>query len=184
MTVLKYWLAVTFVTGFACVVVYVAVQQVLRRLANRPQIQMAQYAALSFDCDRVPAELLGGDTIDIGRSVAPFLIAFNEDGMPVASNAVLDGVVPKPPRGVFRSCGRGENRVTWQPRRGVRIASVIVHHRGEHPGFVLAGRSLRDSERRTDLIGIVLLVLWVATTMGSLAVIAAITYLAVPKVGA
>jgi hypothetical protein len=183
-TILKYWLQVAFLTAFTCFVAYVVTQQVLRRLANDPQIQMAEYAALELECGRNPEELVKGDTIDISRSVAPFVILFNQDGAPIASDAVLDGVVPKPPGGVFHSCGQGKDYVTWQPRRGVRIASVIVHHGGAEPGFVLAGRSLRDSERRTDLIGVLLLAGWAFTAVASLFGIAAITYLTGPKVGA
>jgi hypothetical protein len=37
--------------------------------------------------------------------------------------------------------------VTWQPRPGVRIASVTVPW---HGGTVLAGRSLREVERQED----------------------------------
>lgn len=181
MTVLRYWLPVVLLTAFTCFIAYVTTQQVLRHLANDPQTQMADDAASALERGRHPEELFKGDTIDIGRSTAPFLIVFNQDGAPIASNAMLDGVVPKPPVGVFHSCGQGKNWVTWQPRPGVRIASVIVHHGGAEPGFVLGGRSLRDSERRTDLIGILLLALWVVAALGSLVAIAAITYLAGPK---
>jgi hypothetical protein len=174
-TLLKYWVPVAFLTAFACFVAYVTAQQVMRHMANDPQVQMAKDGAAALDRGRQPADLVRGDTIDISRSIAPFLIIFNEEGIAMASNATLDGSVPKPPRGVFCSCGGGENRVTWQPRRGVRIASVIVHHGGAEPGFVLAGRSLRESERRTARIGALLFVLWVVTALGSLAVIAAIT---------
>jgi hypothetical protein len=45
---------------------------------------------------------------------------------------------------------RGEDRVTWQPEPGVRIAAVVVHFKGTQPGFVLAGRSLREAEVRED----------------------------------
>lgn len=183
-TILKYWLLVAFLTAFTCFVTYAIAQQVLRHLANDPQVQMAEDAASALERGRQPGEMVKGDTIDIGLSIAPFLIVFNQDGAPVASNAVLDGAVPKPPGGVFGSCGRGESRVTWQPRKGVRIASIIVHHGGAQPGFVLAGRSLRDSERRTGLIGTLLLALWVVTALGSLVAIVAITYLTGPKAGA
>lgn len=177
MTVIKYWLPVAFLTAFTCFVAYLVAQQVMRHLANDPQVQMAEDAAAVLEHGRHPDELIKGDAIDIRRSIAPFLIVFNEEGVPVASNALLDGAVPKPPPGVFCSCGGDENRVTWQPHNGVRIASVIVHHGGAKPGFVLAGRSLRESERRTGRIGVLLFALWVVTAIGSLVVIAAIAFL-------
>jgi hypothetical protein len=86
---------------------------------------------------------------------------------------MLDGAVPKPPAGVFDYTRvHGDDRVTWQPRPGVRIAAIVVHYGGAQPGFVLAGRSLRESERRTDQIGVVLLGLWVVTLIGSFIAIA------------
>lgn len=176
MTVLRYWIPAAFLTAFTCFVAYLTAQQVMRHLANDPQVQMAEDAASAIERGRHPEDLIKGDTIDIGRSIAPFLIVFNEAGVPVASDAVLDGAVPRPPRGVFCSCGGGENRVTWQPRHGVRIASVIVHHGGAQPGFVLAGRSLRESERRTGVMGVLLFALWVVTAIGSLVLIAAVTH--------
>jgi hypothetical protein len=41
----------------------------------------------------------------------------------------------------------GERRFTWQPEPEVRLASVLVEYDGANPGFVLAGRSLREVER-------------------------------------
>ncbi len=36
---------------------------------------------------------------------------------------------------------------------GVRNAVVVVRYGGEHPGFVLAGRSLREVEQRVSVMG-------------------------------
>ena len=46
----------------------------------------------------------------------------------------------------------GEERLSWQPRRGVRIAAVVQRVGGAHPGFVLAGRSLREVEDREEQV--------------------------------
>jgi hypothetical protein len=47
---------------------------------------------------------------------------------------------------------RDEDRITWQPAPGVRVAAVIVPYGGQQPGFVLAGRSLRLVEQREDAL--------------------------------
>ena len=56
--------------------------------------------------------------------------------------------------------------VTWQPREGIRIASVTVRWSG---GTVLAGRSLREVERLEDQALLLVAAGW-AATMAALAV--------------
>ena len=50
----------------------------------------------------------------------------------------------------------GQERVSWQPvlgnLRGVRIASVVQRVNGAQPGFVLAGRNMREVEAREDQV--------------------------------
>lgn len=55
------------------------------------------------------------------------------------------------PQGVLDSAQQhGQNRVTWQPEPRVRSAAVTVPFGGAQPGYVLAGRSLREVEQRED----------------------------------
>ena len=67
-------------------------------------------------------------------------------GVETAASVILDGKTPALPAGVLESSKElGENRVTWQPRDGVRIAAIIVAYKD---GYVLAGRNLREVEIR------------------------------------
>ena len=64
----------------------------------------------------------------------------------LAADATLDGGVPAPPHAVLDAASAGApSAVTWQPRAGVRIATVTVAWQG---GYVLAGRSLRRVEEQ------------------------------------
>jgi hypothetical protein len=77
-------------------------------------------------------------------------MVLDERGAVLASSGTLHGGPAWPPAGVLdfvRSHGR--ERVTWQPERGVRIASVVVRVAAPRPGFVMAGRNLREAEERT-----------------------------------
>ena len=77
-------------------------QQVLRQGADDPQIQMADDLVARLEEGIAPASALpAGSSIDIGRSLAPFVIAYDAQGHPLASQGMLDGVTPVPPRGVF-----------------------------------------------------------------------------------
>jgi len=141
------------VASLVCLVSYAVGQQVLRQGADQPQVQLAQdtSARLAAGGDGV---LEHGSPVDPSRSLAPFVIIFDAQGHPLSSTASLGGKTPVPPEGVFeRARQRGENRVTWQPQPGVRIAAVITSFHGVTSGFVLAGRSLAEVEASERNIG-------------------------------
>ena len=61
------------------------------------------------------------------------------------------GAVPPIPKGVLDyTHAHGKDRVTYVPEPGVRSATVVVAVSGGQGGFVLAGRSLREVEKRVD----------------------------------
>ncbi len=131
-----------------CGLVYAAVQQDLRSGANDPQLQMAEDAARALDGGATPGRLVASSKIDPASSLAPFLVIYDRSGGVLATDGSLDGHDPVPPLGVLEHARVDPpNVVTWQPRTGVRIASVSVPWGG---GTVLAGRSLREVERRED----------------------------------
>jgi hypothetical protein len=133
---------------------YAIPQHVLRSGLNDPQIQLANDLAARLEQGVAPAETVpAGQPIDMARSLAPFVIVYDEQGRPLASQALLNGEVPTPPSGVFDYVREhGEERLSWQPVLGriggVRIAAVIHRVGGAHPGFVLAGRNMREVETR------------------------------------
>lgn len=148
-SILKHWLPLAAVTTALCGLVYVAVQQGLRQSANDPQIQMAEDAATALGAGETVESLLPTTKIDIAHSLAPFLIVFDDAGKPVASSGLLHDQLPTLPGGVLDYVStHGEDRITWQPESGVRIAAVVTNYTGATPGFVLAGRSLREVEKR------------------------------------
>lgn len=64
-----------------------------------------------------------------------------------------------PPLGILDTARPGTpNPVTWQPQQGVRIAAVAVSWTD---GTVLAARSLREVERETDSILMIVVAAWV-----------------------
>lgn len=147
---------------------YAIPQQVLRLGANDPQIAMAGDAAARLEQGQPPSEAIpAGIVVDMARSLSPFVIAYDDAGTPLASQAQLNGQTPVPPRGVFDYVRtHGEERVSWQPLYGnglrVRIAAVVQRVGGAHPGFVLAGRSLREVEMREEQVLRMAQLAWVA----------------------
>ena len=130
-----------------CGLAYAETQQALRSGANDPQLQLAEDAGARLDAGATPASVVDtGSAVDLARSLAPFVIVFDAQGRILASDASLDGGQPAPPKGVLEAARPGSpNAVTWQPRDGLRFATVTVAWKG---GTVLAGRSLRAVEER------------------------------------
>ncbi|HST04361.1 MAG TPA: hypothetical protein VLQ48_06445 [Chloroflexia bacterium] len=164
-----YWLPIAAAVTALAGLIYVVVQQNYRQSANDPQIQLAEDSAARLGSGAQPQAVVGADKIDLVRSLAPFLIVYDDKGNPVASSAQLNGQAPPLPVGVFSSVREsGEDRLTWQPQEGVREAAVIVQFGGSQPGFVLAGRSLTEVEKRVDQLTWMVGVGWLATMLGTL----------------
>lgn len=132
--------------------IYVAVQQNYRTSANDPQVQFTDDItyAISHGSASPDSVVPPNPTQDIAQSLAPFVVIFNADNKPIGSSVAIDGKLPTLPSGIFDTAKKdGEHRFTWQPTAETRIAAVIKYYKGSPSGFVLAGRSLKEIEKRT-----------------------------------
>lgn len=169
-SILKAWLPFAVTISAFCLLIYAAVQQSYRQNADDPQVQMANDAAEALADGHSAETLVPSVKVSIDKSLAPFLIVYDASGKELASSALLDGQTPALPDGVLDSTKQtGENRVSWQPRDGVRIATVIVSYKD---GFVLAGRNMREAEQRESQMSAFAGLTWILAMMGTLAVIA------------
>ena len=169
------FLPAAVVATLAAGLVYAAVQQAQRADANDPQIQLAEDAAARLSAGAAPSDVVapapGGSKVDLAASLAPFVVVYDASGAVLATNGQLDGHDPVIPAGVRQAAQQtGRDLVTWQPRAGVRIATVTLPWSG---GTVMSGRSLReveDRESRTLQIAIAAgLVILAAAAVASLA---------------
>ena len=133
-----------------CGLIYATVQQNYRQSLNDPQIQMAEDGALALSKGKQPAEIVPrGELIDADKSLAPFIAVYDKNGTPLEASAMMGGLPPKPPVGVFNYAKlHGEDRVTWQPNPSTRIALVVRPVPNDSGWFVAAGRNMREGERR------------------------------------
>ena len=162
---------------------YGAVQQTYRTGANDPQVQLAHDTARAIASGASPERAVAGalagapssaGKVDLGSSdeapggsLAPFVIVYGGDGAPLVSSAVLAGKTPVIPQGVLDAAkSTGENVVTWQPTGSLRIAAVAVPV-GDGSQVVIAGRSLREVERRIGALGQIALLGWVFTLVAA-----------------
>ena len=168
-SIIKSWLPLVIAITLICGIIYITTQQAYRHSANDPQIQMAEDAAAALASGLPPSAFVTGPPYDMAASLAPYLIIFSESGVPIASSVSLDGRTPQPPDGVFEYTRQHkQDRITWQPRPGVRQAAVIVHYASSKSGFVLSGRSLRETENRIGILGTGILIGWLVTLFASL----------------
>ncbi len=138
-------IAVTGLSGL----VYLAVQQNFRMNANDPQVQIAEDVVDAIDGGADPKSIVPPTSkTDFGKVLDPYVIVYDDNGDPIGASAQLDGQTPKLPSGVYDSVRKnGELRFTWEPKKGVRSAVVVKKFNG---GFLLAGRSLREIEKREN----------------------------------
>jgi hypothetical protein len=150
------------VTGIF-VAMYATVQQVHRSTANDPQMQIARDISARLDAYNI-VHLLPDDTIEISNSLGTFVTFYDHNGEPIGSSGMLDGKLPKIPKGVFEYARiNREHDVTWQPRPGVRMAMIVESVPSSlQVGFVAVGRSLQEVEIRESNLVRILLMIWVA----------------------
>jgi len=163
------WLPLAIIIVIFSGLAYAVVQQNYRQGANDPQIQIAEDVADAITTGKAqPDGIVSPEpTADISSSLSTFAAIYSATGTPIGSSVSLDGKLPTLPSGAFDYARlHKEDRLTWQPKTGIRIAAVVVYFGGADPGFVLAGRSLRDVEIRENqtefmsgLAGIIALVL-------------------------
>ncbi len=156
--------AITLVFFF----VFLIIQQTLRLGANEQVVQIAHDVSDALGQGAPYTAFNAPHPVNIANSLSPYVIIFDQEGKMLTGSGVLDGEVPRPPKGVFDYVKlHQEERVTWSPKPGVRIALVGVYHSGVNPGFVFAGRSLAEVERRIGTITQLTVLAWFATLVAS-----------------
>ena len=166
----RVWLPFAVVITAFSMLVYASVQQAYRQGANDPQIQMANDMADALNTAMSIDSVLPQEKIFFEKSLAPFYVIYDANGIPVAGTGMIDGKLPDIPKGVLDVAKEsGENRRTWQPQANVRIAAVVVPYKD---GFVLAGRNLRELEAREAQTTMFAGVTWVLALIATFLVVA------------
>lgn len=162
--VLRMWFPIAVGLTVACGLVYCTVQQVLRQDANDPQIQFAEDLVRPLNAGRTPQSLMGTNRTDLSVTLAAFAAITDAEGVPVAYSTTLGGQPPKIPAGVFEYVkAHGQDRFTWEPEEGLRIATVVDRYENaSSSGFVITGRSLREVEKREHALMLQVLTGWLA----------------------
>ena len=146
MTTRKIFLILTcFLVTLFSGVIFVTVQQSLRLSANDPQVQIAGDILNSLAQGADPKQL-STTTVDMASATNPFVIIYDNSEKVVGTTVELDKKTPVPPKGAFEKTKKNnESRFTWEPKKGLRQAAVMVKYKD---GYVLTGKSLGEIEDR------------------------------------
>ncbi len=172
--ILKQWLPIAAVATVLSGSIYLAVQQNFRTNANDPQIQIAEDDAALLAAGNSPLIVVPTTLVDITKSLAPYVVVYDDHYKPVASSAQLNGAAPSLPTGVFKEAAQSqdENRITWQPQTGVRSAIVVKYYTyAGKSGYVMAGRSLREVEIRESVLTQNVGAAWIVSLIFSVSII-------------
>lgn len=174
--ILKTFAPFAIIIVSVCFIIYTVGHQIYRSSANDPQIQASEdLAAQAADKKNIA---LSSSKVDIKTSLSSFVIVFNEKGELVQSNATLNGSDPTIPQGVLENAkSKGQNRITWQPEDGVRLAIVVTYYKKDSSeGYILVGRSLRETEKRIGMLGIQVIGGMFVSMLGVLAAITLVSF--------
>jgi hypothetical protein len=144
--IIRQWVPLAVGISAIVFIIFIVVQQDIRIGTYDPQIQIAEDMASSLDNGGVATT---SGKIDVSKSLSPFMIIYDRQGKIISSNAYLNDKTPVLPPGVLTSRKGtdvpGENRLTWQPQDGVRLATIIKSYNN---GYVVVGRNMRETEIR------------------------------------
>jgi len=169
MKIFKAYLPLAIAITLICGIIYVSLQQNYRLNLYYPQVQVAEDGAKLLENGRSLLSVVQNEKVDIAESLALFTTVYDNERKVVASSAQLGDETPTVPTGVFDYVDKhGEDRITWQPKEGVRIATIIVKSKD---GYVLAGRNMREGESLIIHLGWNILIGWAITmsvTLGTI----------------
>lgn len=165
---LRIYLAIVILVSLIMGTSYLLVQQEARLDANdQPRVLLATAKrALS---NNIPLnEAVSLTVSDLRTSDIPFIIVTDDRHDISVSSVRLDGKSIAPPDGVFDEAAKtGRNELTWQPAKGVRLATVVEPYQvGNQKGFVITGQSLSQIEKRASGFLLISLAVWLITITG------------------
>ncbi len=154
---------IVFLVTFFSLLIFGTGQYILRSGADDPQVQIANDTVAGLNAG-YPVDAISpgpGKTIDKGTTA--FVLVYDQDGNPIAGSALYKDKIPQIPKGVFAHAMKsGDHRVTWQPAKELRFASVIIPYKSPTvEGFVVSARSLKETESRIAKLGSFVFTSWI-----------------------
>jgi ABC-type multidrug transport system fused ATPase/permease subunit len=155
-----FWIILMFLATFTCLLTYLVAQQTVRHGANELPAQFATETAIKLENGKSAESAIPANKIDISKSLDTFVMVYDHNKNLLATSGMMGNNKPSYPRGVLDYVDqKGKDRVTWQPKTGLRFATVAIKFDN---GYIVAGRSLQETEKLIGRIGELVLMAWVA----------------------
>ncbi|MFL5787393.1 MAG: hypothetical protein ACJ748_05030 [Flavisolibacter sp.] len=140
--------------------IYASVQQTYRANANDPQILIAHDLRDNLSAGKQPSAFYT-DSIDLEKSLATFVQTYDAHAKPLWTTGYIEGKLPQLPVSVINYVKEhGEDWITWQPRRSIRMAMGIVRTNSSPVAYIAVGRSLREVEERVSRLITIVGICW------------------------
>lgn len=148
------WIGGVALVSIAAVLLYGVAQQAARRAADDVPRALVARSAAALASGQPAEAVAAGWTVDLTSGETPFVVVYDADHHPLAANATMAGSPLDVPKAVLDDAlQRGEDAVTWQPRRTVREATVAgTWTSSTAHGVVVAGVSLAPTQARTSAL--------------------------------
>lgn len=150
---MKQFLPLAVLLVIASGLVYAASVKTIRLTTDDGLLEQAQNIATSLKSQSAKGAQPNA-IIDIATSDQPFIIVLDKDNNSVYSSAQLDENTPVLPDGsAKKAVDSGEHSFTWIPKKGVRLATVVVPYSStDENGVVVVGKSLRLNDKKYSAI--------------------------------
>jgi len=159
------WIIIMFLATFTCSLVYVVSQQTLRLGANDLPTTLAAETAIKLQNGQNASDAVPAEKVDASKSLNTFVMIYDKDKNLIASSGTMGASQPVYPPGVLGNVDqKGEARVTWQPKAGLRYASVAIKYDN---GYIVAARSLHETEKLIGIAQNLILLAWLACAVFS-----------------
>ena len=114
---------------------------------NMPLLQLAQSVETEIRAGVKTSEILKGQEIDLSVNQGPFITLYSLDKKVLGSSQHLSDQILTLPSGVLdHARTRGEVRLTWQPTRELRFATITDFM--PTFGYISISQSLKETEAR------------------------------------
>lgn len=159
------WLIIMFLVTFTSSLIYLIAQQSLRLGANEQPVQLAIDTAIKLNNGQNANQAVSSEQVDISKSLSPFVMVYDANKNLISTSGMMGSSKPIYPKGVLDNVAKnGEDKVTWQTPIGLRFATVAIK---TNSGYIVAGRSLTETEKLIDHIGKLVLEAWLACAIFS-----------------
>jgi len=163
---LKYLILLMIIVTLFAGMVYLVAQQLLRQNANEIPTQEAMSVIYKLSSGVPLSDFSKTDNIDMLATLEPFFQIYDSSKVLVTSSAVIGTTTPIVPNGVLLYVDEAglANNVTWQPKTRVRAAIVVMPINDKNfTGYVVGGRSLKETEIIIDKLLVVSALGWAAS---------------------